>query len=52
MYRRTLLLLMLALCLTSLAACTTDVATEFPGSNAVWVPGHDAGWHWVPGYWA
>jgi hypothetical protein len=53
MIRRLLcLLLLLTACLTSLAACTTDEATVFPGPNAVWVPGHDDGLRWVPGHWA
>jgi len=52
MIRRLLCLLMLTLCLATLAACATEVATAFPGPGAVWVPGHDEGWRWVPGHWA
>jgi hypothetical protein len=52
MIRRILSLLLLTACLASLAACTTNEAAEFPGPNAVWVPGHDDGWRWVPGHWA
>ena len=52
MIRRLLCPLLLALSLASVAACATETATEFPGVNAIWVPGHDAGWRWVPGHWA
>ena len=50
--KRILCLLMLTLCLTSLAACAIDHEPEFAAPGAVWVPGHDQGWRWVPGHWA
>ena len=52
MFNRVLCVLMLALCLTLLAGCETDIATAFPGPDAVWVPGHSEGSRWVPGHWA
>jgi hypothetical protein len=52
MIGRILCLLLLATSLTSLAACTSDEASVFPDPKAVWVPGHDDGWRWVPGHWA
>jgi hypothetical protein len=52
MIRRILCLLLFAASLTSLAACTSDEASVFPDSKAIWVPGHDDGWRWVPGHWA
>jgi hypothetical protein len=52
MSRRLLCLLALTLLLGGLAACSSEVATSFPGPDAVWIPGHDEGWRWVPGHWA
>jgi hypothetical protein len=52
MRRRLLCLLALTLFLGSLAACSTEIATAFPGPDAIWIPGHDEGWRWVPGHWA
>ena len=50
MLRRVASLLMLVLCLVSLAACVVEPVG--PGPRAGWVPGHYNGWRWVPGHWA
>jgi hypothetical protein len=52
MVKPVICLLMLGLCVMSLTACVAEPAPAYSRPGAVWVPGHDSGWRWVPGHWA
>ena len=51
MFVRIACLMMLALCVVSLAACAVESEPAYARPGAVWIPGHDNGWYWVPGHW-